>query len=606
MASASHAPLCIIGDAPCLAAGRPEEDEADYYPLNPYHYPSCRSAPASNHYFVRSASAAQVEQALRFADKISENCDVCSLEPEHIERRYKQLQAAAAAIGQEAETVYAPLDAVETGIPLAIQKLIAGGLEPAAREMMASAMKELSKQHRIPGRHGPLLGINRPVGVTTIIVPFNVPAGTIIPKLFVALLAGCPVIVKPSPVAARAVTRMLLTLHRVLRECDAFPSSGVSSLLQVLQGGASVGRALVSSELVRAIQFTGSPATAQLVCRQAGLRPVLAECGGSNAIVICKGADLTLAVRYAASSMTMLSGQWCLGTSRIFVHEAIKAVFLRRLQRYLTKRVRVFFDPHASEGLCSSQRKQQQQPGAPVEEDADDASMPSSPAGSNCPAGVGLIELGCLCSAEQANRIRESIATVASTSQLDTPLLTLVDVDAIWREAVANNAVCASCCYSDTRSKQGEKLVEEEMQREKAPPAFVSPTLILEPDVALAAHIEFFAPVASLHTFNDENDAVHAVNMSPGQLGCSIFAPEAAALRLASRVRNATMTFINSHNFSHEVGEGVEQIAVTFSGSSGLGRDGNGKVLAQFFSRTTFVGVSGDQDVAGHEDEDSD
>ncbi len=88
-------------------------------------------------------------------------------------------------------------------------------------------------------RHGVLGEVHlhrAPVGVVGAIVPWNVPQFLIMPKLIPALIAGCPVIVKPAPETPLDA----LWLAEMIEQLD-LPEGVVS----VLPGGTDVGEALV-------------------------------------------------------------------------------------------------------------------------------------------------------------------------------------------------------------------------------------------------------------------------------------------------------------------------------------------------------------------------
>jgi acyl-CoA reductase-like NAD-dependent aldehyde dehydrogenase len=272
-------------------------------------------------------SEEQVKRALAAARSASWNAT--------LDERFQLLLAAAAAIDSIAAEM-AVIDAVETGVPLFITKQIEGGLRPAATAFLQSAYSFLSKERslEIPGRYGhPIMCYREAVSPAVIVAPWNVPSGTIIPKLFVALLCGCSVIVKPSEHASGGIALMVRTI-----------AAGIpGGVLQLLLGGPAVGQQLVSSALIGCVQFTGAAPTASkiAVACAASLRPFLAECGGSNTAILLNDADLDIAVPAVAMGLTTLNGQWCMGISRILVHNSIRVPFIQRLVSYCNDRILV-------------------------------------------------------------------------------------------------------------------------------------------------------------------------------------------------------------------------------------------------------------------------
>jgi acyl-CoA reductase-like NAD-dependent aldehyde dehydrogenase len=252
-----------------------------------------------------------------------------------LDARRAVLLAAADAMAACADEI-AAIDAIETGVPLFIATQIAGGLRPAAVAFLESAHAFLAKEqtHEIPGRYGhPIQCYREAVSPAVIVAPWNVPSGTIVPKLFVALLCGCSVIVKPSEHAAGGVLRMV----RAVASVAGFPPAA----LQVAVGGPAVGHALVANPLVGCVQFTGAAATATKIAVScaASLRPFLAECGGSNTAIVLGDADLDLAVPAIAMGLTTLNGQWCMGISRILVENTLRIAFIQRLVSFLNDRI---------------------------------------------------------------------------------------------------------------------------------------------------------------------------------------------------------------------------------------------------------------------------
>lgn len=233
---------------------------------------------------------------------------------------------------------FAEIDAAETGVPLFVAKQIPQGYGPAARAFLESAFHHLCEQYTetIPGRYGkPIVRCSVANSPALVIAPWNVPFGTILPKIFVAWLCGCSVVVKPSEFAPLGICAMV----RKLTDAKLLPKNAI----QVVIGGPEVGHALVVDPRVRCVQFTGSSATAIKVAAAgaAFLRPFHAECGGSNAAILFNGTDMDTAVRCVAMGMTTLNGQWCMGLTRVFVHRDQFDEFLHKFTTYMMHNLRV-------------------------------------------------------------------------------------------------------------------------------------------------------------------------------------------------------------------------------------------------------------------------
>jgi acyl-CoA reductase-like NAD-dependent aldehyde dehydrogenase len=103
-------------------------------------------------------------------------------------------------------------------------------------------------------------------------------------------------------------------------------------VLQLVTGPGSTGEALARSGVAK-IAFTGSAATARKVMAAAAdtLTPVLAECGGKDALLVAADADLDAAADAAAWGAMSNAGQTCVGIERVYVADAVYHSFLERL-----------------------------------------------------------------------------------------------------------------------------------------------------------------------------------------------------------------------------------------------------------------------------------
>ncbi|MFC5288244.1 aldehyde dehydrogenase family protein [Actinokineospora guangxiensis] len=165
----------------------------------------------------------------------------------------------------------------------------------------------------------------RPYGPWAVISPFNFPMALAAGPAGAALVAGNPVLIKPSPQGTFTAAK----LHDCL--IDAGIPAGVAHLLP---GGDEVGQALVEHDGVAGLTFTGSTATGALVRARFSRRfpkPVITETGGKNAAVVTASADLAVAAAGVARSAFGLSGQKCSACSRVYVQREVVDDFLAAL-----------------------------------------------------------------------------------------------------------------------------------------------------------------------------------------------------------------------------------------------------------------------------------
>jgi acyl-CoA reductase-like NAD-dependent aldehyde dehydrogenase len=126
-----------------------------------------------------------------------------------------------------------------------------------------------------------------PFGVIGVIGPWNYPIFTPMGSIAYALAAGNAVVFKPSEYTPAVAQFLSSTLGEVVPEVP---------LLQIVTGYAATGEALCRSKVGK-IAFTGSTATAKkvaAVCAES-LKPMIAECGGKDAVIVARDANLSLA-----------------------------------------------------------------------------------------------------------------------------------------------------------------------------------------------------------------------------------------------------------------------------------------------------------------------
>ena len=157
----------------------------------------------------------------------------------------------------------------------------------------------------------------RPVGVVSVIAPFNFPLILSIRAVAPALALGNAVLLKPDP---RTAVCGGVSLMRIFEEAGL-----PAGLLSLLPGGADIGAAVVEAPEVRVISFTGSTAAGRKIGESAGpqLKRAHLELGGNNAMIVLPGADLAKAASAAAFGSFMHQGQICMATGRHIVHEDI-------------------------------------------------------------------------------------------------------------------------------------------------------------------------------------------------------------------------------------------------------------------------------------------
>ncbi|MFH9958894.1 aldehyde dehydrogenase [Streptomyces roseolus] len=167
-------------------------------------------------------------------------------------------------------------------------------------------------EERRAGVLGPLLVRREPVGVVAAVVPWNVPQFTAAAKLGPALLAGCTVVLKPSPETP---------LDAYLLGEIAAEAGLPEGVLSILPADREVSEYLVGHPGVDKVSFTGSVAAGKRVMEVASrnLTRVTLELGGKSAAVILPDADVATAVAGIVPAAWMNNGQACVAQTRILV-----------------------------------------------------------------------------------------------------------------------------------------------------------------------------------------------------------------------------------------------------------------------------------------------
>ncbi len=163
-----------------------------------------------------------------------------------------------------------------------------------------------------------------PYGVSVHIVPYNFPILLMAWTLAASLAAGNVAIVKPAE-AGSLCTLKFMEHFRVL-------PTGVVNLLT---GGAAVGKALVESSRTHVVAFTGSVAAARSVATMCAtqLKPCLIEAGGNDPLIVSDKAPLEVAIAGSVTAAFHLSGQICTSAERFLVHERVHDAFVDGLVR---------------------------------------------------------------------------------------------------------------------------------------------------------------------------------------------------------------------------------------------------------------------------------
>jgi betaine-aldehyde dehydrogenase len=148
-----------------------------------------------------------------------------------------------------------------------------------------------------------------PVGVSALIVPWNVPLYVIAMKLGPALAAGCTVIIKAAPETA---------LDPYLLMDAAQEANLPPGVINVLSAGRETSEYLVKHPGVDKVSFTGSSATGARIGALCGeqIKRCTLELGGKSAGIILEDVDLAAAVPQMLGAGLLNNGQACAAQTR--------------------------------------------------------------------------------------------------------------------------------------------------------------------------------------------------------------------------------------------------------------------------------------------------
>jgi acyl-CoA reductase-like NAD-dependent aldehyde dehydrogenase len=166
------------------------------------------------------------------------------------------------------------------------------------------------------------MSLRQPLGVCSIITPWNFPMAIPSWKIVPALVCGNTVVFKPAsqtPLSALNFVNVLV---------EAGVPKGVVNLLT--GDGPEVGTPMTTDAAVRVVSFTGSTHVGRIVNQAAAptFKKVHLEMGGKNVILIMDDANLELAVDGCLWGGFGTTGQRCTAASRVVVHEKVYKQFV--------------------------------------------------------------------------------------------------------------------------------------------------------------------------------------------------------------------------------------------------------------------------------------
>lgn len=161
-----------------------------------------------------------------------------------------------------------------------------------------------------------------PIGIVSMIAPFNFPLNLAAHKIAPAIACGCPWVMKPAsltPIGA-------LLIAEILAETKLPPGS--FSVLPCTRDGADL---FTVDDRLKLLSFTGSPEVGWNLKAKAGKKKVVLELGGNAACIVDKDADLDHVCARIVFGAFYQSGQSCISVQRVYAHKDVYDGLKKRL-----------------------------------------------------------------------------------------------------------------------------------------------------------------------------------------------------------------------------------------------------------------------------------
>ncbi|GAA4702655.1 aldehyde dehydrogenase family protein [Brevibacillus fulvus] len=202
-------------------------------------------------------------------------------------------------------------------------------------EFACDHVKEVVQEEVRQHEKGKTIISHDPIGVVSAITPWNYPISLSTIKIAPAILTGNTMVLKPSPFAPLAVSKVAEIISA------EFPPG----VLNLVHGEADVGVELTSHPKVAKIAFTGGTKTAKHIIKAASetIKKMTLELGGNDAAIILPGFDVNdeRAMRRLVISNFLTAGQICMIAKRVYVHRSLYDEFVKKYREAADKWIRV-------------------------------------------------------------------------------------------------------------------------------------------------------------------------------------------------------------------------------------------------------------------------
>ncbi len=287
----------------------------------------------------RASSLAQLNRAVTAATDAHERGDWYAL---GAEGRAEVLERFASELEAHADEM-APLDSLNSGVPISVTRLFAGSAGDTVRAAAAHAVALGDERAvRADGRDVRVRRV--PWGPVALITPWNAPSAMAVKKLAYALASGSTAVLKPSQASPWSAQLVV----------EAAAAAGVpEGVVSLVQGDGRLGAELVADPRIRAISMTGSTTTGRSIAATAAPRfaRLQLELGSNNPALVLADAKLGQTADALAAGNLKLSGQWCEAPRRVLVAREQLPALVEELERaFATQRIGSSLDEQTTLG----------------------------------------------------------------------------------------------------------------------------------------------------------------------------------------------------------------------------------------------------------------
>ncbi|CAD6568982.1 MAG: hypothetical protein CYPHOPRED_003010 [Cyphobasidiales sp. Tagirdzhanova-0007] len=231
----------------------------------------------------------------------------------------------------------------EQFIKLAVSETTANGLWAAVDYQLAwnvvsetAALSTALKGEIVPTEDGQRAYVERvPYGVVFGMAPWNAPLVLAVRAFANAIMAGNTCILKTSEHSPKVHTFAAQLF------VDAGLPAGVLNVVHIAQQDApAVCEAIIAHPAVRKVNFTGSTIVGAKIAEVCGkhLKPACLELGGKSPVIVMANANLKAAANAVLFGGLSHSGQICMSSDSLIVHESVAVEFTQMLADHLSTR----------------------------------------------------------------------------------------------------------------------------------------------------------------------------------------------------------------------------------------------------------------------------